>query len=60
MAYSIKGVEKHTVGNEDKAPDGVEKRTVTLSLALLTVWKCAPFTVWKCALEFMFLMALLS
>jgi len=45
-------VEKHTVEKREKALDGVEKRTVKLSLALLTVWKSAPSTVWKSALEF--------
>jgi len=48
-------VEKRTVGNGEKAPDGVEMRTVTLSIEGLTVWICTPLTVWKCALEFILL-----
>jgi hypothetical protein len=45
-------VEKRTVGKEEKDVDGVEKRTVKLSLVLLTMWKSALSTVWKNALEF--------
>ena len=41
-----------TVGNGEKALDGVKKYTVALFIDGLTVWKSAPSTVWKSALEF--------
>ncbi len=51
LVYSIRGMDMHTVGNQEKHQTGMEKHTVTNSSLVPTVGKSILSTVCKSTLE---------